>query len=190
MVLNVENKRVAQKKREMPRDDYAMIDAQKMTDVNDAANALQLMLDGKLGNLSVMARNGMSVDSTQFGYAAKDVWEVEDVVAKYNEISALFMSARRRDGAAAKHPETGTRAAAARWYHQERREQGAHKHHSDDRGQGRRKRRSEPDAVVLLRSVSGDARRLRHAVRAHQIIQAAAYHSERPGDAGLGPHQP
>ena len=48
-------------------DDYAMIDAQRMMDVNDAANSLQLMLDGKLGNLSVMARHGMSVDNTQFG---------------------------------------------------------------------------------------------------------------------------
>ena len=93
MVFDMEKKRVAQKMREMPRDDYAMIDAQNMMDVNDAANALQLMLDGKLGNLSVMARSGRSVDSAQFGYAAKDVWEVEDVVSKYNEISALFMSA-------------------------------------------------------------------------------------------------
>ena len=41
----------------------------------------------------MMARSGMSVDITQFGYAAKDVWEVEDVVSKYNEISALFVSA-------------------------------------------------------------------------------------------------
>jgi len=70
-----------------------MIDAQRMMDVHDAANSLQLMLDGKLGNLSVMAHHGMSVDSTQFGYAAKDVWEVEAVVAKYNEISAPFMAA-------------------------------------------------------------------------------------------------
>ena len=70
-----------------------MIDAQRMMDVNDTANSLQLMLDGKLGNLSVMARHGMSVDGTQFGYAAKDVWEAEAVVAKYNEISAPFMAA-------------------------------------------------------------------------------------------------
>ena len=81
MVFDMEKKRVAQKIREMPRDDYAMIDAQKM-DVNDAANALQLMLDGKLGNVSVMAHHGMSVDNTQFVYAAKGVWEVEAVVAK------------------------------------------------------------------------------------------------------------
>ena len=93
MVFDMERKRVSQTIRERPEDEYAMIDAQKMMDVNDAANALQLMLDGKLGNLSVMARNSTSVDSTQFGYAAKDVWEVEDVVAKYNEISALFVSA-------------------------------------------------------------------------------------------------
>ena len=93
MVFDMEKKRVAQKIREMPRDDYAMIDAQRMMDVNDAANSLQLMLDGKLGNLSVMAHHGMSVDSAQFGYAAKDVWEVEAVVAKYNEISAPFRSA-------------------------------------------------------------------------------------------------
>jgi hypothetical protein len=93
MVFDREKKRVAQKIREMPRDDYAMIDAQKMMGVNDAANSLQLMLNGKLGNVSVMAHHGMSVDSTQFGYAAKDVWEVEAVVAKYNEISAPFMAA-------------------------------------------------------------------------------------------------
>ncbi len=71
MVFNMERKRVAQKIREMPRDDYAMIDAQRMMDVSDAANSLQLMLDGKLGNLSVMAHHGMSVDNTQFGYDAK-----------------------------------------------------------------------------------------------------------------------
>jgi len=93
MVFDMERKRVYQTIRERPEDEYAMIDAQKMMDVNDAANAMQLMLDGKLGNLSVMARNGMSVDNTQFGYAAKGVWEVEDMVAKYNEISALCMSA-------------------------------------------------------------------------------------------------
>ena len=93
MVFDMERKRVSQTIRERPEDEYAMIDAQKMMDVNDAANALQLMLDGKLGNLSVMAHNGMSVDSTQIAYAAKDVWEVEDVVAKYNEISAPFMAA-------------------------------------------------------------------------------------------------
>ena len=76
-----------------PRDDYAMIDAQKLMDVNDAANAMQLMLDAKIGNVSVMTHHGIDVDSTQFAYAAKDVWEVEAVVSKYNEISAPFMSA-------------------------------------------------------------------------------------------------
>jgi hypothetical protein len=93
MVFDMERKRVSQTIRERPEDEYALIDAQKMADVNDAANAMQLMLEGKLGNLSVMARSGRSVDSAQFGYAAKDVWEVEDVVSKYNEISALFVSA-------------------------------------------------------------------------------------------------
>jgi hypothetical protein len=87
MVFDMERKRVSHTIRERPEDEYAMIDAQKMMDVNDATNALQLMLDGKLGNLSVMARNSTSVDSAQFGYAAKDVWEVEDVVSKYNELS-------------------------------------------------------------------------------------------------------
>ena len=44
MVFDLEKKRVAQQVREMLRDDYAMIDAQRMMDVNDAANSLQLML--------------------------------------------------------------------------------------------------------------------------------------------------
>ena len=74
----------------MLRDDYAMIDAQNMMDLNDAANALQLMLDGKLGNVSLMAHHGVRVDSTPFGYAAKYAWEVEAVVSKCNEISARF----------------------------------------------------------------------------------------------------
>ena len=150
MVFGMEKKRVSQTIRERPEDEYAMIDAQKMMDVNDAANALQLMLDGKLGNLSVMADNGMSVDSTQFGYAAKRRLGGGGRGGQVQRDLRAFHVRRRRDGAAAKHPETGTRAAASRRRHQERREQGAQQHHSDDRGQGRRKRRSEPDAVVLL----------------------------------------
>ncbi|MFM7979885.1 MAG: hypothetical protein ACKPKO_11270 [Candidatus Fonsibacter sp.] len=43
----MEEKRVAQKMREMPHDDYAMIDAQNLMDVNDATNAMQLMLDAQ-----------------------------------------------------------------------------------------------------------------------------------------------
>ena len=73
-----------------------MTDAQNMMGVNDAANSLQLMLDGKLGNASLLAHNGMRVDNTQFDYVAKDVWEVEAVeatVAMYNDISAPFMAA-------------------------------------------------------------------------------------------------
>ena len=41
MVFNMEKRRVAQKIREMPEDDYALIDAQKMMDANDAVNATQ-----------------------------------------------------------------------------------------------------------------------------------------------------
>ena len=40
-----------------------MNNAQNMMDVNDAANALQLMLDGKLGNVPVMAHHRVSVGS-------------------------------------------------------------------------------------------------------------------------------
>ena len=47
MVFNMEKKRVAQQIREMPEDDYALIDAQKMMDANDAVNATQSMLNGK-----------------------------------------------------------------------------------------------------------------------------------------------
>ena len=98
-----------------------MIDAQKMADVNDAANALQLMLNGKLGNVSMMAHHGMSADDTQFGYAAKDVWEAEAVVSKYTEIPAPFMAANGATALQRKHPETRARAAAARRRQQERR---------------------------------------------------------------------
>ena len=82
MVFNMEKKRVAQKIREMPEDDYALIDAQKMMDANDAVNATQSMLDGKLGQLSILTHHGVRIDSQQFVSAAKDVWEVESVVSK------------------------------------------------------------------------------------------------------------
>ena len=36
MVFDMEKKRVAQPIRDMPKDNYAMIDAQMLTDVNDA----------------------------------------------------------------------------------------------------------------------------------------------------------
>ncbi|MFM7984413.1 MAG: hypothetical protein ACKPKO_34320 [Candidatus Fonsibacter sp.] len=81
MVFNMEKKRVAPNIREMPRDDYVMIDAQNMMDVNDAANSMRLMLDAKLGNVPTMMHHG-NVDNTQFTYAAKDVWEVEAVASK------------------------------------------------------------------------------------------------------------
>ncbi|MFM7989953.1 MAG: hypothetical protein ACKPKO_62630, partial [Candidatus Fonsibacter sp.] len=62
-------------------------------EVNDAANAMQLLLKANLGSVSVMAHHGVNVDDTKFGYAAKDVWEVEAAMAKHNEISAPFMAA-------------------------------------------------------------------------------------------------
>ena len=93
MVYDMEKKRVAQTIREMPEDTYAMIDAQKIMEVNDAANALMTMLDSKNASLSVIARPGVDIDSEQFGDAARDVWDVEAVVSKYNEISVPFMSA-------------------------------------------------------------------------------------------------
>ena len=77
----------------MPEDTYAMIDAQKIMDVNDAAIALLLTLAGKNASLSVIAHPGVNVDSEQFGNAARDIWDVEAVVSKYNEISAPFVSA-------------------------------------------------------------------------------------------------
>ena len=82
MVFNMEKKRVAQKIREMPEDDYALIDAQKMMDANDAVNATQSMLDGKLGQLSILTHHGVRIDSQQFVSAAKDVWDVESEVSK------------------------------------------------------------------------------------------------------------
>ena len=93
MVFNMEKKRVAQTIREMPRDDYALIDAQKMMDANDAVNATQSMLNGKFGQLSILTHHGVRIDNQQFVSATKDVWEVESVVSKYNAISAPFMSA-------------------------------------------------------------------------------------------------
>ena len=51
MVLNMEKKRVVQTIREMPRSDYALIDAQKIMGANDAVNATQSMLNGKFGHL-------------------------------------------------------------------------------------------------------------------------------------------
>ncbi|MFM7989655.1 MAG: hypothetical protein ACKPKO_61110, partial [Candidatus Fonsibacter sp.] len=77
----------------MPKDTYAMIDTRKIREATDAANSLRLMFDGKSGSLSVIAHPGASVDSEQFARAAQDVWQVEAVVSKYNEISALLMSA-------------------------------------------------------------------------------------------------
>ena len=66
MVFNMEKKRVAQRIRQMPRDDYALIDAQKMMDANDAANAMQSMLNGKFGKLSIKTHHGVRIDSQQF----------------------------------------------------------------------------------------------------------------------------
>ena len=86
MVYNMEKKRAAQTIKEMPEDNYAMIDAQKIMDVNDAANALLTMLAGKNASLSVIAHPGVNVDSEQFGNAARDVWDAEAVVSKYNQI--------------------------------------------------------------------------------------------------------
>ncbi|MFM7986361.1 MAG: hypothetical protein ACKPKO_44325 [Candidatus Fonsibacter sp.] len=51
------------------------------------------MFDGKSGSLPIIAHPGAIVDSEQFARAAQDVWQVEAVMSKYNEISALFMSA-------------------------------------------------------------------------------------------------
>ena len=66
MVYDMEKKRVAQTIREMPEDNYAMIDARKMMDANDAVNAMQSMLNGKLGQLLIMAHHGVKIDSQQF----------------------------------------------------------------------------------------------------------------------------
>ena len=89
MVMDMERKRVSQTIRERPEDTYALIDSQKMLDVIDATNSLRLMLDGKLASLSAILRPSNNFDVG----AAQDVWEVEAVVSKYNEISAPFVSA-------------------------------------------------------------------------------------------------
>ena len=89
MVMDMERKRVSQTIREKPEDTYALIDSQKMLDVIDATNSLRLMLDGKLASLSAILRPSANVDAG----AAQDVWQVEAVVSKYNEISAPFVSA-------------------------------------------------------------------------------------------------
>ena len=62
MVFNMEKKRVAHTIRDMPRDDYALIDAQKMMDANDAVNAMQSMLDGKFGQLSILTHHGVRIE--------------------------------------------------------------------------------------------------------------------------------
>ncbi|MFM7990139.1 MAG: hypothetical protein ACKPKO_63570, partial [Candidatus Fonsibacter sp.] len=77
----------------MPKGNFAMIDAQKIMEATDAANSLQLIIDGKSGSLSVIAHPVANADSEQFARAAQDVWQVEAVVSTYNEISAPFMSA-------------------------------------------------------------------------------------------------
>ena len=63
MVMNMENKRVAHTIREMPKDDYALIDAQKMMDATDAVNAMHPLLNGKLGQLSLLTHQGVKIDS-------------------------------------------------------------------------------------------------------------------------------
>ncbi|MFM7990221.1 MAG: hypothetical protein ACKPKO_63990, partial [Candidatus Fonsibacter sp.] len=127
MVLSIEKKRVAQRIREMPRDDYAMIYAQKLMDVNAAANAMQLMLGAKLGNVSVMTHHGVNVDNTQFAYAANTCGRWRRWCQKYSEISAPHVC-QRRDLAATTHPEAGAGAASSRRHHQERRQQGNQQH--------------------------------------------------------------
>ena len=65
MVFNMEKKRAAQTIKEMPRNDYALIGAQQMMDANDAVNAMQSMLKGKLGQLSLLTHQGVRIDSQQ-----------------------------------------------------------------------------------------------------------------------------
>ena len=98
-----------------PEDTHTLIDSQKMLDVMDATNQLRLMLDGKLASLSVISRPSANVDGEQFAGAAQDVWQVEAVVSKYNEISAPFVSA---NGATSLQASAG--ASEARQCHQEK----------------------------------------------------------------------
>ena len=61
----MEKKRAAQTIKEMPRNDYALIGAQQMMDANDAVNAVQSMLKGKLGQLSLLTHQGVRIDNQQ-----------------------------------------------------------------------------------------------------------------------------
>ena len=66
----------------MPREAYALIAAQKMMGVNDAALALRFLLEGKYGHLSLMMHLGVRIDNEQFGNSARHVCDVEAVVAQ------------------------------------------------------------------------------------------------------------
>ncbi|MFM7981967.1 MAG: hypothetical protein ACKPKO_21880 [Candidatus Fonsibacter sp.] len=117
MVFDMETKRVAQNIREMPKDSYAMIDAQKIMEATDAANSMRLMLDGKSGGLSVIAHPGADVDSEQFARAAQDVWQVEAVVSKVQrDIRSVYVG-KRLNRAATKHIKACFRADAVNRRH-------------------------------------------------------------------------
>ena len=186
MVMDMERKRVSQTIRERPEDTYALIDSQKMLDVIDATNSLRLMLDGKLASLSAILRpsNNFNVG------AAQDVWEVEAVVSKYNEISAPFVSAN----GATSLQQNIMRQALELLKPIGAIKNGAHKsaqrHREHDRRKKKRTRRPPiSNHDVLLRSAGRDACHLRDALRAPQIVQAAADNAQRSHDAGLGPDQ-
>ena len=93
MVLNMEQKRDARARREMPEDDKALIDAQNMMGASATTNALRSTLDGKCGHLSLMMHPGVRLDIEQFGNATRNVWDVEAMVSKCNEMPAPFVSA-------------------------------------------------------------------------------------------------
>ena len=186
MVMDMERKRVSQTIREKPEDTYALIDSQKMLDVIDATNSLRLMLDGKLASLSAILRPSNNVDAG----AAQDVWQVEAVVSKYNEISAPFVSAN----GATSLQQNIMRQALELLKPIGAIKNGAHKVLNGIVSMIGARRSGPDDPLfsnpnVLLRSAGRDACHLRDALRAPQIVQAAADNAQRSHDAGLGPDQ-
>ena len=128
MVFNMEKKRVAQTIKEMPRDDYALIDAQKMMDVSDAANALRLMLDGKYGHWSLMMHHALKLNNNHFGNPTRIVGCGRGGVEVQRPFRSLQVS-EGRDRAATTCRATNQGLAATRRRHPQRCAQCAKQHY-------------------------------------------------------------
>ena len=95
MVFNIEKKRVARypDAEVVPE---SQTDEEMETTSKEQVNALRVILDNKYANLVTMIRPGVSIESNQFTYAARDISQVETVVQSYNIAVAPYTSSKNQ----------------------------------------------------------------------------------------------